>query len=386
MSADILRILHVAPAYYPATYWGGPTFSVYALNNALAALQDVSLKVLTTDTAGPRLADRLDRTNLAGLYQNQEVHITRRIMGRDVSVEFLFRMLELVRWADVVHLTSTYSFSTIPTLILCRLYDKPLVWSPRGAIQDAYEWEGTPNKRLKRIWENLCNTLIRRGKVVTHTTSERERLATQARISKATARIIPNGVDVLEPLPIRDWLPGGRLRLMYLGRLAPKKGIDNLLKTVRQLDDPKIFLTIYGTGDDVYAESLKSLAAELGFLSGRVLFAGHVEGIDKSVALHKADICIVPSHTENFCMVVAEALAHGVPVIASHGTPWAGVEDKQCGLWVDNSPESLAQAIVQMRNMPLQEMGQRGWHWMKNDFSWESVANEMVAVYRSLIF
>ena len=47
-----MRILHITPTYYPATYWGGPIFSVYALNNALAALPDIELKVLTTNVVG----------------------------------------------------------------------------------------------------------------------------------------------------------------------------------------------------------------------------------------------------------------------------------------------------------------------------------------------
>lgn len=102
-------------------------------------------------------------------------------------------------------------------------------------------------------------------------------------------------------------------------------------------------------------------------------------------AFHSADVCIVPSFSENFCMVAAESLAHGVPIIASHGTPWSRIEEKGCGLWVDNSPESLAQAILKIRTMPLSEMGQRGRDWMSAEYSWESVADQMADVYRRLL-
>lgn len=380
-----MRILHVTPAYYPATYWGGPIFSVYALNNALARLPDVSLTVLTTDTAGPQLEDRLDQTKLKGLYPKQDVIMTRRVAGASMSFELLRKLPGLVRRADVVHLTATYSFPTIPTLVLCRIFNKPLVWSPRGAIQDAHEWEGTKRRRLKRLWEIFCNTLIRRGKVVTHTTSERERVATQERLPRATAMIVPNGVDVPDSLTTRDWLPDGRLRLMYLGRLSPKKGIENLLHAIDRIDDPNVSLTTYGAGDVAYATSLKELAGRLGLLGKSVFFAGNVDGEAKSAAFHTADVCIVPSHTENFCMVVAEALAHGVPVIASRGTPWAEIEEKRCGLWVNNSPESLVQAIVQIRAMDLSEMGKRGRDWMMREFSWDALAEAMMGIYRSLV-
>jgi glycosyltransferase involved in cell wall biosynthesis len=378
------KILHVTPSYYPATYWGGPIFSVYALNNALACLPDFSLTVLTTDTAGPQLADRLDTANLAGLYPSQKVIMTRRVAGASVSLELLQKVSELVRWADVVHLTGTYSFPTIPTLVLCRMFNKPLVWSPRGAIQDAHEWEGSRRRRLKRVWDRTCNALIRRGRVITHTTSERERLATQERLPRATAVIVPNGVNVLDVLPQRDWLPDGRLRLMYLGRLSPKKAIENLLHAIHRMDDPGISLTIYGAGDVAYTESLNELAEHLGLLGRSVVFAGNIDGEAKSAAFHTADVCVVPSHTENFCMVVAEALAHGVPVIASRGTPWAAVEEKRCGLWVDNSPESLAQAIIRIRTMTLMDMGERGRHWMTREFSWDALAKKMAEIYRSL--
>lgn len=381
-----MNILHIIPAYYPASYWGGPIFSVYAMNNALARLQDISLTVLTTDSAGPQLGDRLDTAKLAGLYPNHEVIMTRRVAGACISTELLRKLPGLVRRADVVHLTATYSFPTIPTLVLCHIFNKPLVWSPRGAIQDAHEWEGSTRRKLKRVWERICNALIRRGKVVLHTTSERERVATQERLPRATAMVLSNGVDVSEALTTRDWLPDGRLRLMYLGRLSQKKGIENLLHAISRLDDPDISLTLYGGGNGAYTASLKALSERLGLLGrGAVFFAGNVDGEAKSAAFYTADVCIVPSHTENFCMVVAEALAHGVPVIASRGTPWAEIEEKRCGLWVDNSPESLAQAIVQVRGMDLPEMGKRGWSWMKAEYEWNTIAKSMRNIYRGIL-
>jgi len=85
---------------------------------------------------------------------------------------------------------------------------------------------------------------------------------------------VPNGVDVSDALPQRDWLPDGHLRLMYLGRLSPKKGIENLLHAMDHLDDPQVSLTIYGGGDVAYASSLQELAGQLGLLGKSVFFAG----------------------------------------------------------------------------------------------------------------
>lgn len=382
-----MKVLHITPAYYPATYWGGPIFTVYALNNELAKLPGVTVRILTTDTAGPKLTQRLNSSKLAGQCQhpNQEVLITPRIAGASVSLEMLWKLPSLIGWAEVVHLTAIYSFPTLPTLLICRMLRKPVVWSPHGAVQDVYEWPGSKRKGLKRAWEALCNLLIVPGKAVTHVISERERVATQTRIPKAKSVIVPNGVDIPNAIPNRSWMPEGKLRLLYLGRLSPKKGIENLLHMMALLNDPAIVLFIYGNGDGVYATSLHDLAIKLGVFDRTVFFLGHVDGEKKEQAFFQSDVCIVPSYTECFCMVIAEALAHGVPVIASHGTPWEKIEEKRCGLWVDNSPESLAQAVIGIRTMKLETMGHLGREWMKLEFSWHSVAHNMFMLYKQVV-
>ncbi|NOY71251.1 MAG: glycosyltransferase [Gammaproteobacteria bacterium] len=381
-----MKLLHITPTYYPATYWGGPIFSVYALNNVLATLPDLELKVLTTDSAGPQVSDHLNIQDLVGTYPGYEVIFSRRIADASVSVEFLRRFVPLIRQADVVHLTATYSFPTIPTLIVCRLLRKPLVWSPRGAILDAYDWDGARKRGIKKVWERVCNFIIRPGSVTLHVTSEDERHASLSRIPRAEAVIIPNGVETLPSLRECEWLPEGRLRLIFMGRLSPKKGVENLLKAIKLMEeDQSVELTIYGTGDDHYRDSLIELAEDLDILGKSVDFAGHVDGNDKRTAFLNADMCIIPSYTENFCMVVAEALGHGVPVVASHGTPWAEVEERDCGLWVDNSPEVLVQSIRVMRSRDLSAMGRNGWEWMKECYSWNIVGDAMYDVYASLL-
>jgi glycosyltransferase involved in cell wall biosynthesis len=82
---------------------------------------------------------------------------------------------------------------------------------------------------------------------------------------------------------------------------------------------------------------------------------------------------------------VAEALAHGAAVIASTGTPWKHVERVGCGLWVANDPASIADAIIKINSMPIEEMGERGRRWMAADYSWEKCASEMIALYKNLL-
>ena len=78
-------------------------------------------------------------------------------------------------------------------------------------------------------------------------------------------------------------------------------------------------------------------------------------------------------------------LPMALPAIASKGTPWSALEQKQCGLWVDNDPESLRRAICKIRDMPLVEMGQRGRDWMQAEFSWASVSKTMLDLYHDVL-
>ena len=84
-------------------------------------------------------------------------------------------------------------------------------------------------------------------------------------------------------------------------------------------------------------------------------------------------------------MVVAEALAHARPVIASRGTPWPEIEQRQCGLWVPNDSPSLARAITTLAARDCSAMGGRGREWMLSQFSGKERARQMISIYRQLI-
>src|SRR6185436_18734455 len=110
------------------------------------------------------------------------------------------------------------------------------------------------------------------------------------------------------------------LRLLYLGRLHPIKGIENLLKALT-LVTSRVQLEICGEGDADYADRLRGLVHEL-HLPKIVQFHGRVDGEEKEEQFRAADLCIAPSHKEAFCTVLLESMARGVPVIASRGIPW----------------------------------------------------------------
>lgn len=372
-----LRVRHVCPSFFPATRFGGPIVSTKRLCDEIAALGGVDLRVETTNTSGENGTDKLAKgafeSTFAGGYT---VCYRNKWAGRDFSPGLLLAIAPAVRAADIVHLTGVYSWPTFPTLLCCALYGKALVWSPRGALQT---WTGSRRRLLKAFWILLCNAMLTRVRVVVHVTSKEEADAARATLREVDTAIIPNGVDVAKE-PQRVWLPSGILRIVFLGRIDRKKGIENLLQALPRLKDPRWSLTVCGAGVAEYEDSLRELARRLQ-IEARVRFAGHVEGDEKTKLFAESDVCVVPSHTENFGIVVAEALAHGVPVIASRGTPWEGLETHRCGHWVENSPESLRAAIDMIRTENVAAMGANGRSWMQVAYGWPNAARQMLALY-----
>jgi glycosyltransferase involved in cell wall biosynthesis len=112
---------------------------------------------------------------------------------------------------------------------------------------------------------------------------------------------------------------------------------------------------------------------------------GHIVGHKKEHAFEEADVLVVPSYTENFGIVVTEALARGIPVIASTGTPWQKLEEVGCGLWVANDPKSLATAIETMNQLPLKQLGEKGRAWMQKEFDWGYRTQQILSYYRQLV-
>lgn len=374
-----MNILHVIPAFYPASAYGGPTESSYQLCRHLA-LQQSAVRVLTTDANGLTKVLDVDKNNEVELAIGLHVRYCKRQVCHSVSLELLHLLPSYVRWADVVHLTAVYSFPTIPTLLICKSFGKPIVWSPRGSLQ---RWKGSKKLWTKAVWEALCQT-VKPKKLILHVTSEEEASQSTERLPSLRAVVIPNGVGI--PKQVSPAYDKDCLKLLYLGRLHPIKGIENLLDAcslVNRRTSLNWSLTIAGSGERSYSHALRSQIDALR-LSDRVSMVGEVTEGAKLSLFESSAVTIVPSFTENFGLVVAEALAHGVPVIASRGTPWKRLDEMGCGLWVENTPEDLAKAIDQISRMPLGEMGQRGREWMKKDFSWDKRAQEVRAIYKSM--
>jgi glycosyltransferase involved in cell wall biosynthesis len=377
---DAVRVLHISPFFAPAWVYGGLPEAAYQFARHLADAGAV-VRVLTTDANGP--GTRLDPAAFAAYSHGErfEVRYCARVACQSVSIELLGALVEQVRWADVIHLHAAYSFPTIPTMLAARTLKRQVVWTPHGALQ---RWSGSRRVGLKSLWEKVCIAAGQREMVI-HLTSASEAAETRARFPGAIIGTIPNGVEI--PKTFKREPRGALLRLGFVGRLDPKKGIENLLAACRILKDrnaPAFSLAIAGAGSSEYEAKLRREIDRVE-LADRVAMLGDIRGDEKRRMLERTDVLVAPSFTENFAIVVAEALAHGAAVIASTGTPWKEVEQVGCGLWVDNDPASLADAIAKISAMPTAEMGERGRRWMATDFSWQKSASEMMTLYKSLL-
>lgn len=374
-----MNVLHVIPSFYPAHCYGGPVRSVYALSRNLAML-GCNVRVLTTNANGPGSVLDVSPGRETELSDGVRVTYCKRILPDAVSPSLVARLPEYVGWADVVHLTAVYSFPVIPALIACRHFRKPVLWSPRGSLQ---RWAGSTRPGVKAKWDSFCSR-VRPRNVRLHVTSPQEAAESRLCYPDVGSVIIPNGVEIPETVEHRE--SDGTLRLLFIGRLHPKKGIENLMDACALLKNAgtRVSLAIAGSGDEAYTETLRARAGHLG-ISNEAKLLGEVLGSRKRELFEAADLAVFPSYTENFGLVVAEALAHGVPVIASRGTPWQEVVDRGCGLWVENDPVTLKDAILQCAAMPLRAMGSRGREWMLAEYSWSKAAADTLRAYQDLI-
>lgn len=218
-----------------------------------------------------------------------------------------------------------------------------------------------------------------------HATAESEFLDIRRSGFTQPVCIIPCGVHVPDNRGRRS---GGRRRLLFLARVHPKKGVDNLLRAWQVVGRkfPDWELLVVGPDNEGYTGEMQTLAADLGL--ARVSFLGGLYGEAKLQAYRDADLYVLPSHSENFGITVAEALAAGTPVIVTRGTPWEGVMTHGAGWWIEVGVEPLVACLEEaLAASPerLESMGQVGRVWMKRDFSWAAMSERFLLTYRWLL-
>lgn len=342
------RILHVSPSFFPAHRYGGSVTTLYELCRAqLRAGLDV--RVLTSDSAGP--GERLPGVGGRWVHDHLVPTFYARVaFGEQLSPELACRLPELVRWADLVHVTGVWNATSQLGILASLAAGRPCVVWPCGAL---LPWALGQGSRHKRRVLRLLKPLLRRVSGW-HATSEQEADALRQLgvVGKAAAvGVVPNGVTVgnLRAPALRP--PGGP-RLMTLGRIHPVKNLELAIESLAELRRDAAFaaatLTLAGPeSPDGYGAHLRQLARERG-VERAVQLPGLVTGEAKERLLGEADVFWLPSHMESFGNVVAEALAAGTPVVAARTTPWQLLGELGVGRWVEPTPTAFAQATREL--------------------------------------
>jgi glycosyltransferase involved in cell wall biosynthesis len=198
--------------------------------------------------------------------------------------------------------------------------------------------------------------------------------------------VIPNGVELSQTVTAAPKPPSRVRQVLYLGRLHPLKGLDLLLDAWAQVSQPDEAtgpwqLVIAGPDERGMRQRLENHARSLRLAN--VSFPGPLYGEHKNRALAEADLFILPSRSENFGIVVAEALAAGLPVITTKGTPWSEIQGK-CGWWVEVSAQAIATALAEAMHCTdanRRDMGQRGLTFVTEKYQWPQVGSAMMNLY-----
>jgi glycosyltransferase involved in cell wall biosynthesis len=262
---------------------------------------------------------------------------------------------------------------------LARAHGIPRVVSTRGMLEP---WALNHKRWKKRLAWAIYQKRDIRAAAALHATAARE--AEQIKCLKLGAPVymVPNGVD----LPASECLrapSSGPQTALFLGRVHPVKGLPLLVEAWAKVRPKGWRMKIVGPDEVGHRAAVESLVRRHG-LEAAFEFVGELEGDAKRMAYESADLFVLPSHTENFGMAIGEALAHALPVITTHGTPWKLLEAERCGWWVAVSVEGIAAALEDATRRSPEErvaMGARGRAWMEREFAWDSVAAGMLRMY-----
>ncbi len=256
-----------------------------------------------------------------------------------------------------------------------------MIVTPRGML--APEALAFSARKKQLFWQFLLGSAYAHA-AVWHATCAAEAGDIRNFGVRSPIAIIPNGIDVCTNSSVSMPTESKPHRILYLGRLHPKKGLPDLVAAWGHLanERPDWTLRIVGPDEGGHRAELMKMVLKGGVQ--RVIFDGPVYGAEKALALRDADLFVLPTQNENFGLAVGEALAAGIPAIVSRGAPWPGLETERCGWWVERGVEPLVSALREataLRDDERRIMGERGRILVARDFDWDRIALDMRSVY-----
>ena len=386
-----MRVLHTSPPMGPS--YGGPFQSVRKLAQAeQAAGLAVEVRMPWSAEAEAHLGDWSPvKVTAEGKFQISPLGWSASYGKALVATD-----------ADIVHTHGLWLHPSWAALAWKKRYGKPHVVSVRGMLEP-WAWQHHAWKK-RPLWWMLEQRNLQSASLL-HATSEQEAEGIRGRGLIAPIAVIPNGVtlphDRGQRPDARKQTGNGVRTALFLSRVHPKKGLPMLLEAWARVRPRGWQLRIVGPDEVGHVAELKKqcLRSNLSEASvamdncpseplTSVLFSGPLTGEAKEEAFAESDLFILPTYSENFGIAVAEAMAHGLPVITTQGAPWKILEEERCGWWVPVSVDGIMNALEDgTRRSPeeLSVMGARGRKVVEERFAWDGIASEMISCYNWLL-
>lgn len=274
---------------------------------------------------------------------------TRKLISR----QGLQKFRKLAQQVDVAHLHIPWRLTNLQLSRVLRDEQIPYIFTIHGMLDD---WSMRQGALKKRAYLTFAARSMFRHATTVHFTAKGEREQAKKWIPIGDRAVVQ---CCAMDLTAYDDLPGPepalkafpeihpeKKKLLFLSRIHPKKGIELLLGAAALLQKQRsdLQLLIAGPGDDSYVAQLKKMASELG-VSDITNFLGMVKGTEKQSLYQLADVFVLPTHQENFGLVLAEAMVCGTPVVTTRGTDiWQELQEAGARI-VDLTPEAISTAI-----------------------------------------
>ena len=364
-----MKILHTIHCLNKS--WGGPSVCTYQL-----------VKALNQTGTG---------TDLLSLSSNAEddcigtdpfikyvEYDARTPLG--VSRNFKQFLVENISRYDIVHVNTIWLWTTHDAVHVAKKHGMPVVLSLHGML---YPQALQVSRWKKQLALPLFQRNDRRCADVLHATSMAELKSIRDFGLSQPVVVLPNGIEIDAMPPVRQQVNKVR-HFGFIGRINRIKNIDTLLGAWAALGDKTSMckLSIIGSDDEVYENELRQFVNDKHL--GNVVFAGFLSGERLTRAIRELDYLVLPSKSENFGMVVIEALANGIPVIASTGTPWEELNLHRCGWWVDCTTGTLAKTLakaIDLQEADRIEMGRNGQLLVERNYTIREIALKFRLLY-----
>jgi glycosyltransferase involved in cell wall biosynthesis len=394
-----LKILVISSYYQPAFIYGGPVPALHHLNQALLK-SGHNLRVYTTNANGcgdldVPLGQPVDTDGLPITY------FPRCWFGRAQKPSLLFfspamgRQLQRLRPGDfdLILIHATWGDPGRMAAAAGRRTGIPYICYTHGGFEP---WAWRHQYWKKKIYWRLIEKRILMGAAGIVVCNEAETAQLRALGVRTPIRRIPWGVELPAPeqTPSRERLAGvfpslaGRPFVLFLSRLHPKKGLDLLIPAFKTLarEFPDWLLVLAGPDEGGYGAVLENLVKDLG-LADRVVFTGMVTGEAKAALLTHADLFVLPSYSEGFPVVVAEAMGYGRPLVITETCYVPEVEEGGAGLVIKPERDSLTDAlkVMLLDHRLRRDCAYQSRKLAQTRFSWEAVAEKSLAFYRETI-